>query len=180
MNDYRTYAHTPPHLYRSGVQYFITASTYKGLRLLDDQAQEHLIRSMHMASERHGWVIEDWVVLDNHYHLMASAPKERSSLSEFIGEYHRFTALFVRKHSVASRLVARVFSNYWDTCITHERSYYTRLNYIYHNPVKHGYVQHAKDYRWGSFADRYRLQREYVARLIQDFPYDRVRVVDEY
>ena len=34
----------------------------------------------------------------------------------------------------------KVFYNYWDTCITYENSYFTRLNYIWYNPVKHGYV----------------------------------------
>ena len=35
---------------------------------------------------------------------------------------------------------AQIFYNYWNTCINFEKSYFTRINYFWNNPVKHGYV----------------------------------------
>jgi putative transposase len=180
MDDYRTYAHTPPHLYRPGSKYFITASAYQRRRLFDEEAKKHLCRSLFKACECRGWKVDDWVILDNHYHVMLSSPDGNCEFSTLIAECHKFTALFIKKHDPNTQEFKHIFSNYWDTCITHERSYFARLNYIYQNPAKHGYVQDAKDYQWGSYADRVRMQREYIERLISDFPCDRVHVEDEY
>jgi hypothetical protein len=46
MEEYRTYAHTPPHLYRAGAKYFITASTFENKRLFDDAVKEKLFFSL--------------------------------------------------------------------------------------------------------------------------------------
>src|SRR3989338_3170324 len=151
MEEYKTYLHTPPHLYRPGAKYFITASTVKKLRLLDDNAKERLLISLLKSCNNHGWKLEDWVILDNHYHIMLNAPEDEVSLSRFVAEYHKFTAMFIKKNNPEAAHLAKIFNNYWDTCISYERSYYARLNYIYCNPVKHGYLQRAEDYTWGIF-----------------------------
>ena len=40
---------------------------------------------------------------------------------------------------------------YWEHCIRDERDYLNHLDYIHYNPVKHGYVQSAKDWPYSSF-----------------------------
>jgi putative transposase len=180
MEEYRTYAHTPPHLYRPGEKYFITASTYGKKRILDDTAKERLLFSLIKSCVKHGWKLEDWVILDNHYHIMVESPEKTASLSRFVAEYHKFTALFIKKNSVSSVLLPKIFNNYWDTCITYANSYYARLNYIYYNPVKHGYVEKARDYKWGSFHIRHHQERAYVEKLLEEFPCDVVNIQDDY
>lgn len=180
MEEYKTYAHTPPHLYRAGTAYFITASTYGRARLLDNPAKEKLFSSLLKSCDKHGWTLEDWVILDNHYHLMVTAPSSAHSLPRFIADYHRFTALFIKKNNPAAVSLPKIFSNYWDTCITFENSYYARLNYIFYNPVKHGYVENAEEYPWGSLYFRCRNDRVYIERLMKGFPFDEVRIEDDY
>jgi putative transposase len=180
MEDYRVYAHTPPHLYRAGAKYFITASLYEKKRILDESVKEKLLFSLSTSCRRYGWQLEDWVILDNHYHIMVNAPEKSGNIAEFIAEYHKFTALFVKKNIPASATWPKVFNNYWDTCITYEKSYYARLNYLYNNPVKHRYVQNAQDYRWGSFPIRYNLERAYVEKLAQEFPCDALNIHDDF
>lgn len=178
--EYKTYVHAPPHLYRSGAKYFITASTFGRARILDDKSKEKLLLSLMKACSNHSWDLEDWVILDNHYHIMAASSEERTNLSAFVNEYHKFTALFVKKHVPAATSLPKIFNNYWDTCITFDKSYYARLNYLYHNPVKHGYVKNAEDYVWGSYYQRFRRAKAYVEKLKKDFPFDRVEVADNY
>ena len=180
MEQYKTYTHTPPHLYQTGVKYFITASTYGRKRLLDDPAKEKLFSSLLKSCDKYGWKLEDWVILDNHYHIMVTAPNAEMNLPTFVAEYHKFTALYVKKNNPATQNVPKIFNNYWDTCVTYENSYYARLNYIYYNPVKHGYVQHAQDYEWGSFKTRYREDKPYMENLAKAFPFDEVIVQDEF
>lgn len=70
--------------------------------------------------------------------------------------------------------------NYWDTCITSERSYYTRLNYIHFNPVKHGIVTQTEDYPFSSHTGYLRAQPEAIRRIIANYPFDRVKVKDDF
>jgi putative transposase len=180
IEEYKTYVHTPPHLYRPGAKYFITALTYRKIRLFDDKAKEKLFLSLLKACENYGWKLEDWVILENHYHIMLNAPKDKMNLPRFVSEYHKFTALFIKKNNPETIHLPKIFSNYWDTCISYERSYYARLNYIFYNPVKHGYVQNAEDYKWGSFYIRYREDGAYMERLWKEFPFDGVNIKDDY
>ena len=176
---YKTYAHAPPHLYRPGAKYFITASTFRKIKLFDGKAKEKLLSSLLRSCNNHGWKLEDWVILDNHYHLMLNAPENKMNLSRFVSEYHKFTAMFIKKNNPKAIGLPKIFSNYWDTCVNYERSYYARLNYIYYNPVKHGYVEKAKDYKWGSFYFRYREEKGYIEELREKFPFDEVNIKDD-
>jgi len=180
IENYKTYVHTPPHLYRSGAKYFITASTVKKMRLFDDKVKEKLLLSLITACKHYRWELEDWVILDNHYHIMLNAPEGEINLSKFVAEYHKFVALFIKKNNSETIHLLKIFNNYWDTCITYETSYYARLNYIFYNPVKHGYVQNAEDYKWGSFYIRYREERDYIEKLQKEFPFEKVNVEDDY
>jgi len=180
MEEYRTYAHTPPHLCRAGAEYFITASTFESKRLFDDDVKEKLFSSLLKSCVNHGWSLEDWVILDNHYHIMVHAPEVSANPAKFVAEYHRFTALFIRKKNPEFGTLHKIFNNYWDTCITFEKSYYSRLNYIYNNPVKHGYVKNAQEYQWGSFRSRYTHDRPHVEKMLENFPYDSVNVYDDF
>jgi putative transposase len=180
MEEYKIYAHTPPHLYQACAKYFITASTYGRKRLLDDPAKERLFSSLLRACDKYGWKLDDWVILDNHYHIMTTAPNAEVNLSTFVAEYHKFAALFVKKNNAAARNVPKIFNNYWDTCITYENSYFARLNYIYCNPVKHNYVKNAEEYPWGSFYFRHRSDGAYIEGLMKKFPFDEVKIEDAY
>jgi putative transposase len=44
-----------------------------------------------------------------------------------------------------------VWWNYWDYCPRDEEQYFTRLNYLFYNPVKHGYTSNLHDYVFSSF-----------------------------
>ncbi len=184
MNEdliYKQYAHNPPHLFIDGCKYFITASTYlKKPFLKSPQAKSRLLESIVKGCAKYAWILEDWVILDNHYHLMLQAPIENTQLSKMMSEIHRFTALWIRKNISEVKLSKRVFWNYWDSCITFEKSYLARLNYIYFNPVKHEYVDTPEKYPFGSYYHRFESEKEHLRHLQRNFPCDRIDVDDDY
>ena len=68
---YKTYEHNPPHLFIPNAKYFITGSTYQKRYYLNTNIiKETTIQYMFKSFGHYNWQIEDWVLLDNHYHLM--------------------------------------------------------------------------------------------------------------
>ncbi|MFH0774642.1 MAG: transposase [bacterium] len=130
--NYKIYLHNPPHLFLPNTKYFITGATYlKRPFFATENSKEKLFNSIKMGCEKYHWVLEDWVILDNHYHLMLNAPCSADTLSKMFNEIHRFTAIWLKKNILELKEEKRIFYNYWDSCITYEKSYWARLNYIY-------------------------------------------------
>jgi len=180
-SEYKTYAHNPPHLFQPATKYFFTCATYKKKHYLKtDNAKILLFSSILTACDQYGWKLEDWVILDNHYHLMLTSPGKSLNLAKMMGDVHRFTSLRLKNHYPELKSEKKIFHNYWDTCITYDGSYLSRLNYILLNPVKHGYVEHPNDYPWSSYRSRYREDKELLELMIDRFPCGKVNVVDEF
>ena len=69
---YKTYPHNPPHLFVPNANYFITGATlYKIHYLKTATIKEEVRRYMFKSFTHFGWHIHDWVILNNHYHIMA-------------------------------------------------------------------------------------------------------------
>jgi len=181
MEIYKTYKHNPPHLFRSEAKYFITASTYLRKSFLKlDSAKERLLYSIQRGFSENGWLLEDWVVLNNHYHLMADAQNNALNLSRIMRDIHKFTALWMKKNITGLDKEAHIWYNYWDTCITYEKSYFARLNYIWHNPTKHGYVEDAADWKFGSYYLRMKNEKGLLVEIGKKYPCDKVKVKDNF
>jgi len=148
---YTEYPHAPPHLFCAGACYFLTAKTVGGLALLQvGERRQQLIEALRFTAGHRRWELVAWVVLSNHYHCILKAPDDGASqLPRLIGAAHQFTATaWNREDRCPSR---KVWYQYWDTCLTHVGSFYARLNYIHHNPVKHGLVARPEEYPFSSY-----------------------------
>jgi putative transposase len=181
MNEiYKIYKHNPPHLFRAGAVYIVTASTYgKRLYMAPDHRKRFWWETLIRVMEREGWKLIAWVVLSNHYHVLMQAPETGAErLPVLIGDLHRFTARRWNEEEGTSG--RRVWWNYWDTCITYERSYYARLNYIHWNPVRHGVVKSPEDYEFSSYRFYLDRQGEWLKRIEKEYPFDRVNVFDPF
>ena len=178
---YKIYSHNPPHLFVSGVKYFITGATYlKKPFLRLSEAKLYLLKSIRKGSEKYKWILEDWVILDNHYHLMLQAPDRDIDLSRLMNEIHRFTGLWIKKNINGTKRYKKIFHNYWDTCITYESSYFARLNYIWFNPVKHNYVDDPKDYLFGSYCYRIKGEKIQMEGIKKKYRWDKINVKDDF
>jgi putative transposase len=193
---YKTYKHNPPHLFAPNAKYMITGAIYRKLPFLKaPEAKRHLLETLFKGCEKYNWSVEDWVILDNHYHVMLNGPDSALNLSKLINEVHKFTALWIKKNIIMEcrngidtvnalqkplHKTTKIFHNYWDSCITYERSYFARLNYIYFNPVKHNYTANAEEYEFGSYRQRFLSQEEGIFNRQKEYPWDNIKVNDDF
>ncbi len=157
----------------------VTGATYKKEPLLAADARLQLVHdALLQLAERYQWSLEAWAVLSNHYHFVAVAPEEPGSLAAFIRHLHSDTARELNR--LDSEQGRRVWYQYWEQRITHETSYLARLNYVHHNPVKHGVVRDATTYKWCS-ARWFKANAEAsFVETVRSFETDRLRVVDDF
>ena len=150
MEKYRTHRHTPPHLFRPNAVYMVTAGIFGKRRLLDTNDKKgKFLEVLFERAEILNWNLEAWAVLDNHYHFVARAPSEATKLASLIRGLHSISAKHLNQiDGIRGR---KIWRNYWDTCITNERSYLARLHYVHVNPVKHGIVDQPEMYPFCSY-----------------------------
>jgi putative transposase len=154
MSDaiFKTAPHNPPHLFVADTLYMLTASNYEGAHLMKSSQRKAEWRdAFHAAARIYQWEIIAWVVLPNHYHAIVRSPEYADNLFKFINSYHKYTA---RNWNTEDGVNGRkVWWNYWDTCIRSEQDYYSRLKYVFWNPLKHGLVERPEDYDFCNYRD---------------------------
>jgi putative transposase len=151
MEDiYKVYLHNPPHYFVPNAMYMVTgAILHKQHLLREDGRKEFFMRILFEKAGTLNWQLEAWAVLHNHYHFIAQAPENSTTLAKLIRQVHSITAIQINRwDNISGR---QVWQNYWDTCITYEKSYLARLRYVHENPVKHGIVENAADYPYCSY-----------------------------
>jgi putative transposase len=102
------------------------------------------------AITRFRWILHDWVLMTNHFHLAIETPE--CTLSDgmhwLLGSYAQW---FNRRHRRRGHLFQERFKN----VLVEKESYLLTLSrYIALNPVEAGMVQRPEDYRWSSYRAR--------------------------
>jgi putative transposase len=175
----KDWPHAPIHRLSEHGTYIVTAATYRKehwFRGSDrlDMLESTLLRVM----KNSGWRLEAWAAFSNHYHFVACAEPDATPLRAAIKQLHGETARAVnRQDSAGGR---NVWHNFWDTELTFEKSYLARLNYVHQNPVKHGLVAVARQYRWCSAAWFERAATRAQVGTIYRFKIDKLNVHDDY
>ena len=140
--------HHPPHIYLDDTWYAITSSVYGRHRWLAGDVNKTIVRDkLKELIATFKVSLAAWVILDNHYHLLLKSQTGKD-ISTMIGQLHGYTSRQINKIEGIQR---RMWDNYWDTCMRDGQSYWTRFNYIHHNPIKHGYVMAMQDWPFSSY-----------------------------
>ena len=144
----KKYPHNPAHLFVDNSPYFVTAAIYQKRNLLQSSTtKDYLLDTIQSCFAEKGWLLNAWVILDNHYHVLGIS-KKGEDLSGIFSKIHMLSAKFIRSQQQAEK---PIWWNFWDYCPRDERDYFIRLNYLLNNPVKHGYVADLKNYPYSSF-----------------------------
>jgi putative transposase len=171
--------HAPVHRLGERGTVMVTSGTYQKAPFFADGARLRLLHSALLTlADQDGWNLEAWAVFPNHYHFIAALPALPQGLKGFVKELHARTAMALNRHDHAPG--RKVWHNYWDTLLTHQRSYFARLNYVHQNPVKHGLVAVANQYPYGSAAWFERTATPAQVQTIYSFKTDRLRVRDDF
>jgi putative transposase len=141
--------HGPPHIDASGHWRIVTGACYEHAIMLPTAMrlawfEDELLR--HIQNQRVPCAA--WVVLPNHYHILVKID-DMKQFSRTQGQLHGRTSLQMnREDDEAGR---KVWHRCQDRCMRGEAHYYTTLNYLHNNPVKHGYVKKWGDWPYSSF-----------------------------
>ncbi len=109
-----------------------------------------------------------WSVLPNHYHLLVHCVDLRQMLQSLGRVHGRSSHAWNIEENARGRTV---FHGVADRSIKSERHWWVTLNYIHHNPVKHGYVDSWTAWRWSSAASYLdRVGRAEAVRIWRSFP----------
>lgn len=162
-----------------GTSYIVTGGTlhkehyfreHSRLRLLHDELLD--------LASKYGWRLEAWAVFSNHYHWIGGAPEDPATLRKFVSHLHTATAAEInRLDDTPGR---KVWFQYWDTCLTYERSYLARLNYVHNNPVHHSLVPVADQYEFCSARWFAANADPTFRRKVASFRYDHVNIPDDF
>jgi putative transposase len=141
--------HAPPHPYREAGWYFLTAVNYAHQPIMHtverrDGFETRLLEALFSIEAQIG----GWVILPNHYHILAGVDS-LDTVSSLLQHLHGSTA---REWNLADALTGkrRVWYRFRDRGIRDERHYYQALNYIHYNPVKHHCVSDPYAWAWSS------------------------------
>ena len=140
--------HAPPHFDEGVNTYMLTGACYEHQEILTTESRleefaEVLVRGLEIDVKSKLYA---WVVLSNHYHLLAEL--DLTVLRSWIGRLHNGKATqWNREDDTPGRKVWYRFS---DRKIRNDGHFYASLNYIHFNPVRHKYVDKAVDWPWSS------------------------------
>ena len=141
--------HSPPHFTDGPADFHLTAACYQHAEILGTSPQrmgsfgEDLLTSLTES----GAEVHAWCVLPNHYHLLLRA-SELPAVLQALGRLHGRTS-FTWNGEDGQR-GRRVWSAPADRLIRSEAHFRATLNYIHHNPVKHGWVERWQDWPFSS------------------------------
>ncbi len=128
----------------------ITIFTYrKRAVFLTDEVNEILCRSLTHHIENGHIIINGYVVMPNHIHLLMR-PVEWT-ISRFVSNFKTYTGQKIKIARDFSRKVWR--RRFYDEDITDYDSFIEHLEKLHNNPVKKGLVEFAEDYPWSSYSD---------------------------
>jgi putative transposase len=171
--------HAPHHRLCERGTYIVTAGTYQKSHVFAGAGRLAVLhRGLLAVAREFDWQLEAWAVFSNHYHFIGHTPGDPTSLSRMLSRLHERTARWTnRLDQTPGR---KVWHNYWETRLTHEKSYFARLHYVHQNAVKHRLVLTANAYPWCSAGWFERSATRAQVNTIYGFPMDRLKVLDDY
>jgi putative transposase len=165
--------HRPPLIEHNFGRYMITAACYEHKPIIgrspDRMAEfegELLVRI-----RRHTDQIFAHVILPNHYHILVEVSAIKP-LQQDLGKFHGATSY--QWNAEDQSRGRKVFHGAPETFIKSERHFWSTMNYIHNNPVRHGYVSQWEDWPYTSahqFLEEYGRGR--AQHIWKSYPIDR-------
>ncbi|HEX6715789.1 MAG TPA: transposase, partial [Pyrinomonadaceae bacterium] len=88
-----------------------------------------------------------WCILPNHYHALIKTD-QICELRQALGQFHGNSSF--RWNEEDSSRGRKVWHNCFERTMRSRRHFWATMNYVHHNPVHHGYVDHWQDWPWSS------------------------------
>ena len=163
--------HGPPHRGSDCESvYLFTAACYEHAPVigLSEERMELFVDQLLAATKGCCSHVYAWVVLPNHYHVLARTPDALKVVAE-LGKLHGRSSF--QWNGEDHQRGRKVWHRAVETRMKSNEHHWATINYVHHNPVKHGYAQHWQDWPFSSaVACLEKLGREEAARLWRAYP----------
>lgn len=165
--------HSPPHRLEPG-QYLLTAACFEHESHIAYSAErfDHFSTSLLDILAPHADRIFAWCVLPNHYHVLLHTTSLKHLLPSIATLHGRMSYNWNTEESARGR---QVWCRCTDRAMRSHAHLMATINYVHHNPVKHGYVERWQDWPWSS-AQKYleglgieEARRNWLAYPIKDY-----------
>ncbi|MCG8275323.1 transposase [Stenotrophomonas sp. NLF4-10] len=132
--------------FMEGQTVFLTLAT-AGRRpwLAIHNARDIVLDALRQTRGHHPFTHKGHVLLDDHLHLLL-APRVGVAIPGLVGSFKR--AAMARLSAETGRRLWQ--PRYYDHIIRDDADFARHLDYLHFNPVKHGLVEDAMDWRWSS------------------------------
>ncbi len=141
--------HSPPHFVEGPAVFHLTAACYEHANVIGvsmgrlSRFSELLLETMDALHAE----VDAWCVLPNHYHLLVRVNDLKEVIAA-LGKLHgRTSHAWNGEDGTRGR---KVWSAPADRLIRNDDHFWATMNYIHHNPVKHGHVTHWQEWSFGS------------------------------
>ena len=143
--------------YHQGASYFLTVNLAERSSDLLIENIDTLRYAFKTIKQKHPFHIDAIVILPDHLHMLCTMPNDDADYSKRIKliKYYFSYRIKTGEHISKSRRKKGERGiwqrRFWEHCIRDELDYRTDIDCIHMNPVKHGYVERVKDWRYSSF-----------------------------
>lgn len=145
-------------IFLDGYSYFITVATHQKNPILIENIT--LLReAFRYSKEKYTYQIEAIVILPDHFHMIITPqdvkeyPKIISAIKRYFTKYcePKYFVHLEQSLSRQQRGMKPVWQKrFYEHTIRNDKDMYEKLQYIYHNPVKHCYVKDAREWIYSS------------------------------
>jgi putative transposase len=118
------------------------------------ERMDHFSRDLLAVFQAHAGETFAWCVLPKHYHALVEAQDIKRLLHDLDLLHGRTSHVWNGEEQTRGR---KVFFRVVERAMRSDRHYRATLNYLHHNPVRHGYAEHWTDWPWSS-ATEYQAQ----------------------
>jgi putative transposase len=161
--------HSPPHPFRDAGYYLLTAANFEHQYIMSSETRRVRFEKMLLETLVEVDIeIVAWVVLPNHYHILVGL-QTLDIISDVLKSVHGKTS---RQWNLDDCAIGRqVWYRYTDRKMRDEKHYWTAINYIHYNPIKHGWSSCADDWLCSSFKNFFdTFGRDYLVDKWREYP----------
>ena len=162
--------HGPPHVFDLEGAYHLSAACYEHAPFIgaSPARMAECERGLLEAVEPVSVAVHAWCILPNHYHLIVEVRSVKAVVAA-IGRFHGRTSFEWNGQDGARG--RQVWHRCSDRLLRSESHFWAAMNYVHHNPVRHGYVQRWEEWPFSS-ARRFLAEvgRAEAARIWRAYP----------
>ncbi len=146
-------------IFLDGYSYYLTVVTHQRNPILIDNI-ELLRESFRVSKRKYRYKIEAIVVLPDHFHTIIT-PQNAKDYPHIIRtiKQHFSKHCDVKYYEHLEQSISRQKEGYkpiwqkkyYEHTIRDQKDFEEKIEYIYNNPIKHGYAKNIKDWKYSSY-----------------------------